>query len=253
MRSSWNVRYIEAIRRSNLRGCQSLITILSTDLSTWLATIQKSNVLMILNCATCQTKAQAIIYLVQIDALRKIYDSSLAAQLQWRHNEHHQITGVIISVSNHRRLFRRRSKKNIKALRHKPLWGEWPSNAENVSIRRRHHAKALTRWCAHRKLCILLCIFCSLRWILLKIVWKIIEGCYKIKEKSALFKMTDWCWTGVIYSNNNDHDISYNNAEQHLITPSEVSGHLRINHIILFHIKHGISATYNLRVRHPKR
>ena len=65
-----------------------------------------------------------------------------AGSLQWRHNERD-------GVSNHQphdcllnRLFRR-SSKNIKALRHCPLWREFPaqraSKAVNVSIWWRHH------------------------------------------------------------------------------------------------------------------
>ena len=73
--------------------------------------------------------------------------------IHWRHNDHH-------GVSNHQpydgllnRLFRRRSKENIKAPRHWPLCGEFTgtgkfptqraSYAENVSIWWRHHQAIL--------------------------------------------------------------------------------------------------------------
>ena len=55
----------------------------------------------------------------------KVHLHFMTGSLQWRHNERD-------GVSNHRRikcllnsLFRRRSKKNIKAPRHWPLWGEF--------------------------------------------------------------------------------------------------------------------------------
>ena len=73
--------------------------------------------------------------------------------LRWRHNDHngvsnHQPHGCLLN-----RLFRHRSKKNIKAPRHWPLWGEFTgtgefpaqraSNVENVSIWWRHHGMLL--------------------------------------------------------------------------------------------------------------
>ena len=59
--------------------------------------------------------------------------------LQWRHNR-------CDGISNHQhqdyllgRLFRRKSKKKIKAPRHWPLGGKFTSNRENVSNWWRHH------------------------------------------------------------------------------------------------------------------
>ena len=75
------------------------------------------------------------------------YQPHPATSLQWRHNE-------CDGLSNHRRfdcLFHAQIKENIKAPRHKPLWGEFTgdrptrraSNAKNVSIWWRHHMDIL--------------------------------------------------------------------------------------------------------------
>ena len=85
--------------------------------------------------------------------LPQVMASCLMASLQWRHNGH-------VSVSNHQphdcllsRLFRPRSKENIKAPRHWPLCGEFTgtgefptqiaSYTENVSIWWHHHVTSL--------------------------------------------------------------------------------------------------------------
>ena len=87
---------------------------------------------------------------------RVSYNSNTADPLRWRHNERD-------GVSNHRRLgglqpfVQTQIKENIKSPRQWPLWGEFTgdrwipltkaSNAENVSVRWRHHAYACTLTC----------------------------------------------------------------------------------------------------------
>ena len=69
--------------------------------------------------------------------------------LQWRHNEHNGVSNHQPNDCLHNRLFRHRSKKTSKLCvtghceGNSPVTGIFPaqraSNAENVSIRRRHH------------------------------------------------------------------------------------------------------------------
>ena len=101
-----------------------------------------------------QTRFVSILVSLIIPDLRKLMLMRWHHSLQWHHNGHG-------SVSNHQphdcllnRLFRRRSKKTSKlritglCAGNSPGTGEFPaqmaSNAENVSIWWRHHAKRLT-------------------------------------------------------------------------------------------------------------
>ena len=107
-------------------------------------------------CAPCRVEGNALTFadgaaeVLQVQV--QILHCLLHMTLQWRHNGRD-------GVSNHQhhdcllnRLFRCRSKENIKAPRHWPFSGEFTSdrwipaqmasNAENVSIWWRHHDKA---------------------------------------------------------------------------------------------------------------